>query len=93
MACAQVPLDEQQVTELGPQGKEHTLPALVSYITLFCTEIHSNSSLWCTWNNNLPHRPVHQNHTLCFYFTPAPNQEGRSLFCALQAPARRRLSH
>lgn len=28
MACAQVPLDEQQVTELGPQGKEHTLPAL-----------------------------------------------------------------
>ncbi|XP_029295411.1 activating signal cointegrator 1 complex subunit 2 [Cottoperca gobio] len=28
MACAQVPLDEQQVTEPGPLGKEHTLPAL-----------------------------------------------------------------
>uniref|UniRef100_A0A3Q3X1R2 CUE domain-containing protein n=1 Tax=Mola mola TaxID=94237 RepID=A0A3Q3X1R2_MOLML len=28
MACAQVPLDEQQVTELGPLGKSHTLPAL-----------------------------------------------------------------
>ncbi|XP_066510920.1 activating signal cointegrator 1 complex subunit 2-like [Hoplias malabaricus] len=27
MACARVPLDEQQVTE-GPQGKERTLPAL-----------------------------------------------------------------
>ncbi|XP_041855169.1 activating signal cointegrator 1 complex subunit 2 isoform X1 [Melanotaenia boesemani] len=28
MACARVPLDEQQVTEPGPYGKEHTLPAL-----------------------------------------------------------------
>ncbi|TRY87714.1 hypothetical protein DNTS_018538 [Danionella cerebrum] len=29
MACAKVPLDELHVTEpLGPQGKEHTLPAL-----------------------------------------------------------------
>uniref|UniRef100_A0A8C9YX61 Activating signal cointegrator 1 complex subunit 2 n=1 Tax=Sander lucioperca TaxID=283035 RepID=A0A8C9YX61_SANLU len=28
MACARVPLDEQQVTEPGPLGKEHTLPAL-----------------------------------------------------------------
>ncbi|XP_010749645.1 activating signal cointegrator 1 complex subunit 2 [Larimichthys crocea] len=28
MACARVPLDEQQVTEPGPMGKEHTLPAL-----------------------------------------------------------------
>ncbi|KAF3851489.1 hypothetical protein F7725_013261 [Dissostichus mawsoni] len=28
MACAQVPLDEQQVTEKGPLGKEQTLPAL-----------------------------------------------------------------
>nr|XP_020450701.1 activating signal cointegrator 1 complex subunit 2 isoform X1 [Monopterus albus]XP_020450702.1 activating signal cointegrator 1 complex subunit 2 isoform X1 [Monopterus albus]XP_020450703.1 activating signal cointegrator 1 complex subunit 2 isoform X1 [Monopterus albus] len=28
MACPRVPLDEQQVTEPGPQGKEHTLPAL-----------------------------------------------------------------
>ncbi|XP_018544003.1 activating signal cointegrator 1 complex subunit 2 [Lates calcarifer] len=28
MACARVPLDEQQVTECGPLGKEHTLPAL-----------------------------------------------------------------
>ncbi|XP_068613311.1 activating signal cointegrator 1 complex subunit 2-like [Brachionichthys hirsutus] len=28
MACAQVPLDEQQVTEADPQGKERTLPAL-----------------------------------------------------------------
>uniref|UniRef100_A0A8P4GKW2 CUE domain-containing protein n=1 Tax=Dicentrarchus labrax TaxID=13489 RepID=A0A8P4GKW2_DICLA len=28
MACAQVPLDEQQVTEPGPLGKEQTLPAL-----------------------------------------------------------------
>lgn len=31
MACAKVPLDELQVTEpFGPQGKERTLPALVS---------------------------------------------------------------
>lgn len=30
MACARVPLDEQQVTEPGPLGKERTLPALVS---------------------------------------------------------------
>lgn len=28
MACARVPLDEQQVTESSPLGKEHTLPAL-----------------------------------------------------------------
>ncbi|XP_022608538.1 activating signal cointegrator 1 complex subunit 2 [Seriola dumerili] len=28
MACARVPLDEQQVTEPGPLGKDHTLPAL-----------------------------------------------------------------
>lgn len=28
MACARVPLEEQQVTEPGPLGKEHTLPAL-----------------------------------------------------------------
>ncbi|XP_013875158.1 activating signal cointegrator 1 complex subunit 2 [Austrofundulus limnaeus] len=28
MACARVPLDEQQVTERGAQGKERTLPAL-----------------------------------------------------------------
>lgn len=33
MACARVPLDEQQVTEPGPYGKEHTLPALVRYFT------------------------------------------------------------
>jgi len=31
MACAQVPLDEQQVTEPGSLGKEQTLPALVSH--------------------------------------------------------------
>lgn len=30
MACALVPLDEQQVTEPGPLGREVTLPALVS---------------------------------------------------------------
>lgn len=30
MACAHVPLDEQQVTEPGPLGREVTLPALVS---------------------------------------------------------------
>lgn len=41
MACARVPLDEQQVTEPGPLGKEHTLPALVGHITSFYTEIHS----------------------------------------------------
>lgn len=34
MACAHVPLDEQQVTESGPLGKEVTLPALVSQRTL-----------------------------------------------------------
>ncbi|XP_072243417.1 activating signal cointegrator 1 complex subunit 2 [Leuresthes tenuis] len=28
MACARVPLDEQQVTEAGPLGKQRTLPAL-----------------------------------------------------------------
>lgn len=31
MACARVPLDEQQVTEPGSLGKQHTLPALVSH--------------------------------------------------------------
>lgn len=31
MACARVPLDEQQVTEPGPLGKERSLPALVSH--------------------------------------------------------------
>uniref|UniRef100_A0A7N8WMC4 Activating signal cointegrator 1 complex subunit 2 n=1 Tax=Mastacembelus armatus TaxID=205130 RepID=A0A7N8WMC4_9TELE len=31
MACARVPLDEQQVTEPGPLGKERTLPALVVF--------------------------------------------------------------
>lgn len=30
MACAGVPLDEQQVTEADVLGKERTLPALVS---------------------------------------------------------------
>lgn len=33
MACARVPLDEQQVTEPGLYGKERTLPALVRYFT------------------------------------------------------------
>lgn len=46
MACARVPLDEQQVTEPGPLGKEHTLPALVSHrTTSFYTELHSSSSM------------------------------------------------
>lgn len=44
MACAQVPLDEQQVTEPGPLGREVTLPALVSqrissyflFIQMYC---------------------------------------------------------
>lgn len=31
MACVRVPLDEQQVTEPGPLGQDHTLPALVRY--------------------------------------------------------------
>lgn len=37
MACAKVPLDELHVTQpFGPQGKERTLPALVSeYFTLY----------------------------------------------------------
>lgn len=33
MACALVPLDELQVTEPGPAGKAHALPALVSPIS------------------------------------------------------------
>lgn len=38
MACARVPLDEQQVTEPGPIGKERTLPALVSSVFCLCLE-------------------------------------------------------
>ncbi len=70
MACARVPLDELQVTEPGPLGKEHTLPALVSHITSFYTEIHSNSSPWCSRNNLtcLSRRSVYQNQTMCFLF-------------------------
>lgn len=65
MACARVPLDEQQVTEPGPLGKEHILPALVSHrITSFYTDIHSNSSLWCLRNN----LTFYQKQTLCYLF-------------------------
>lgn len=39
MACARVPLDERQVTEPGPLGKERTLPALVSHLS------------WCQYAN------------------------------------------
>lgn len=61
MACARVPLDEQQVTEAGPYGKEHTLPALVRYCTtcfnkdLFTLKIYSsalNKNLSFTDNNH-----------------------------------------
>ena len=45
MACAQVPLDEQQVTEKGPLGKEQTLPALVSHITSSYTKKQSKNHL------------------------------------------------
>lgn len=61
MACARVPLDEQQVTEPGPHGKEHTLPALVRYCaTCFNKELFTlnknhtsplNKSLSFTDNN------------------------------------------
>lgn len=65
MACARVPLDEQQVTEPGPLGKEHILPALVSHgITSFYTDIHSNSSLWSLRNN----LTFYQKQTLCYLF-------------------------
>ena len=36
MACAIVPLDEQQVTEPSVVGKDRTLPALVSHLRCVC---------------------------------------------------------
>lgn len=54
MACAQVPLDEQQVTEPDLQGKEHTLPALVSQsFNSLHTNVDFNSSLRCSETNPL----------------------------------------
>lgn len=53
MACARVPLDEQQVTEPGPSGKEHTLPALVRASTtcfntdIFITYFYGQQPLYC----------------------------------------------
>lgn len=42
MACAKVPLDELHVTEpFGPQGKERTLPALVSEYFTFVFFLHN----------------------------------------------------
>lgn len=50
MACAHVPLDEEQVTEPGPLGREVTLPALVSqcghlYVCFFQTDVQRSISL------------------------------------------------
>lgn len=85
MACARVPLDEQQVTEPGPLGKEHTLPALVSQL---CSCCYANISLVCTANNNTSLC----SSSLLSASTSAPRQEGGAMFCALQASARGRLS-
>lgn len=55
MACARVPLDEQQVTEPGPYGKEHTLPALVRYCTTcFNKDLFTLKNLqWYSWQKLL----------------------------------------
>lgn len=45
MACARVPLDEQQVTEPGPLGKERTLPALVSDDTVLPRHIFTSTGV------------------------------------------------
>lgn len=82
MACARVPLDEQQVTEPGPLGKEHTLPALVSHFTSFHTDIHSNSSLWCSRNN----LEFYQRQTLCFLFHTSTQPGRRSAVLCLTNP-------
>lgn len=82
MACARVPLDEQQVTEPGPYGKEHTLPALVRYCaTCFNKELFTLNKI----------TPVLLTKAfLLLIITPvlsaikiAPSQEGGPLFCAL----------
>lgn len=93
MACARVPLDEQQVTEPGPLGNERTLPALVSH-SLLCMQIFlyaPNNSLYGS-RNNLSHRRfiVIKHFDLCS--TSAPWEEGGALLCALQVPTRRWIS-
>lgn len=83
MACAQVPLDEQQVTELGPLGKSHTLPALVSHcITSFYTAIHSNRNLWYPWNE----LTFYHKQNLCSLFNISTQTGRRSAAFCLTSP-------
>lgn len=89
MACARVPLDEQQVTEPGPMGKEHTLPALVSHHLIY-TNTHSKSRLW--WSG-IPWRAAHKKNsfirykqTLCFLFTVSTRSGRRSAVLCLTSP-------
>lgn len=65
MACARVPLDEQQVTEPGPLGKEHTVPALVSHIASFYTAIHSNYHLTMCFLIHVSTRSGRRSAVLC----------------------------
>lgn len=90
MACALVPLDEQQVTEPGPLGREVTLPALVS-------QLNSTYSLYW-WNGDVQYMYSTVKHQTWALYKPtnistvswsAPTQEGRALLCALQGPTRR----
>lgn len=83
MACARVPLDEQQATEPGPLGKERTLPALVSRHWWFYANVHSDSCSPLILTR-IP--------TCAFCHPSAPRQDRGALFRALQAPSRRRLS-
>lgn len=72
MACARVPLDEQQVTEPGPLGKERTLPALVSRLFAFRYFI-----LICG-------APLRKN--VFFLFRISTQREKRSVFLCLTNP-------
>lgn len=76
MACARVPLDEQQVTEPGPLGKEHTVPALVSHIASFYTAIHSKccQNLNCVLSDPCQH-PVRKEER-CFVPYKSPPEDG-----------------
>lgn len=81
MACAQVPLDEQQVTEKGPLGKEQTLPALVSHITSSCTKEQSKNHL-----THLSQVKLYQKENMCLLFHISTRQGRRTVFLCLTNP-------
>lgn len=76
MACALVPLDEQQVTEPGPLGREVTLPALVSLslpgeLSFNPVYIQKVMFLLCLRGQH-PHRKAER----CFVPYKAPPEDG-----------------